>query len=151
MSVNRILRDKNPLLPLVRTLSEKCTWIHGHLVVANKKKDDQLYYHSCGEPCCSGWGATPELQNNNNDKIILGTPKNKIVINLQKEGLQTWRYYSFGLLFSGAEHISVSSSTVDMQLFFFSYADPLPLGADIKLELHACMLQQARRKRNNSF
>ena len=85
MSVNRILRDKNPLLPLVRTLSEKCTWIHGHLVVANKKKDDQLYYHSCGEPCCSGWGATPELQNNNNDKIILGTPKNKIVINLQKD------------------------------------------------------------------
>ena len=34
-------------------------------------------------------------------------------------------------------------------IVFFTYADPLPLGADIKLELHACMLlQQARRKRN---
>lgn len=118
MSANRILRDKNPLLPLVRTLSEKCTWIHGHLVVANKKKDDRLYYHSCGEPCCSGWGATPELQNNNNNMIILGTPNNKIIINLQKEGLQTRRYYKFGLLFSGAEHITVSSSIVNMRLFF---------------------------------
>ena len=138
MSVNRILRDKNPLLPLVRTLSEKCTWIHGHLVVANKKKDDQLYYHSCGEPCCSGWGATPELQNNNNDKIILGTPKNKIVINLQKD------VYRHGGIINLVCCFQVQSISLYLQLLF-SY----PLGADIKLELHACMLlQQARRKRN---
>jgi len=49
------------------------------IVVANKKENDQLYYHSCGELCCSGWGATPELRKNNS-KIILGTPKNKIIM-----------------------------------------------------------------------
>ena len=49
------------------------------IVVANKKEDDQLYYHSCGELCCSGWGATPELPDKNS-KIILGTPKINIIM-----------------------------------------------------------------------
>ena len=66
----KILQDKNPLLSLARTSSVKLIWIHGHLVVANKNEGDQLYYHSCGELCCSGWGATPELQNNNDSKKI---------------------------------------------------------------------------------
>lgn len=81
LSLIRILQDKNPVLS------------NGYMdiVVANKKEDDQLYYHSCGELCCSGWGATPELQNNNS-KIILATPTNKIIVRSAKSVQKTYKH-----------------------------------------------------------
>ena len=95
------------------------------IVVANKKENDQLYYHSCGELCCSGWGATPELRKNNS-KIILGTPKNKIIMWSKVSRRPT---DTRGNLVRGAECITtVPSFTVSLQYqgsqqmtFFFSF------------------------------
>lgn len=86
-----------------------------------------MYYHSCGELCCSGWGATPELQNNNS-KIILWRHKNKIIM-WSVKSVQKATRHGHNLIW-GAEYIIFTLSLhylgSQQMTVSFSSASPFP-------------------------